>query len=869
MNMESAVRVIDGVFSADATAALRAHALRTSRLDTELAAFYERGAPTNSIETGLDSFLAQVGDAGRFVEYWRRSTWAHVALHRDIDEKLARSGVYEHPTHGHVLYLDVGPLVRAPTTVLWRDGGGQSFLTTVPAVRGRVVRFNGSLLHAVPRPHDAWLAHTTLAPGLERNYSLLPPEAPERRRDVLLFNVWAERPPSGIERGLAADEPASPLVLAEPEELWEEQLPRVLTKQSSSHSQSSGEEQLPRVLIEPAAPHKVSGAMDAMDAGAAPEATRLRLDLMGDCVRRGMDERVLELRTHVTNVSAAFGTQHEALTMHVHLVHLVHTAGSAVSSSDVGAPSGASDVLTKQSSSHSQSSGASDMLDASVMTAACKKAILSPYWSVARQAELLKLARGGGDGIAPVLDELRAVLGAPAGDDVGRRTLAEDAPSTAPNTASGTPPDTALPNTALDRALAEVPNELILELGTALLDQNDVRTAVALFAYAVGPSAARISAVLARGPSGGSAVYAARGALLDTARGALLEAPATTPSRAYTEIREIMRLAEPAVPPTYMEVASACATRACSIGGWSHAAGHTVERASMRDFVEGLGEACADLPVRLSKRSNNGGIEKIRIQRNGAWGDTIELGRFLGQPRPGVFVHEAVGLEELPSCRAHLAKHYAVPVLVPLMAAGGPTVEAGGPRLTHNLAPLVALTAHHGAHVGGLSMRARGLVVVVHKGQLEVSILPLSAWDVAVYLYPEQVLADRWNGSTDEELEALKTTRVAHDGSACAVQQSAFPSVEQMQRLPASDSKRFPLLARGYAARLSKTIQAGDVLWVPACTPYQLSPTEPVVFTSIEVGHELGDAESRGIGHGWAWRWGQGSAWGGEAHDEL
>jgi len=56
---------------------------------------------------------------------------------------------------------------------------------------------------------------------------------------------------------------------------------------------------------------------------------------------------------------------------------------------------------------------------------------------------------------------------------------------------------------------------------------------------------------------------------------------------------------------------------------------------------------------------------------------------------------------------------------------------------------------------------------------------------------------------------------------------------------------------------------------VPACTPYQLSPTEPVVFTSIEVGHELGDAESRGIGRGWAWRWGQGNAWGGEDHDEL
>ena len=88
--------------------------------------------------------------------------------------------------------------------------------------------------------------------------------------------------------------------------------------------------------------------------------------------------------------------------------------------------------------------------------------------AIALGAARLKLARGGSDGIAPVLDEVRAILGAPAGDHVGGRSLPEIVPSTAPST----PPGVA-PNTALDRALSEVPNEVMLIVFVCGLTASD------------------------------------------------------------------------------------------------------------------------------------------------------------------------------------------------------------------------------------------------------------------------------------------------------------------------------------------------------------------------------------------------------------
>ena len=37
--------------------------------------------------------------------------------------------------------------------------------TAVPAVAGRVLRFDGSLQHAVPRPADVWLAPFAISPS--------------------------------------------------------------------------------------------------------------------------------------------------------------------------------------------------------------------------------------------------------------------------------------------------------------------------------------------------------------------------------------------------------------------------------------------------------------------------------------------------------------------------------------------------------------------------------------------------------------------------------------------------------------------------------------------------------------------------------
>lgn len=57
---------------------------------------------------------------------------------------------------------------------------------TVPAKPGRLFRFNGTYLHAVPRPTNFWfLLFVKGAPQYD------PPE--ELGRSVVLFNTWKRR----------------------------------------------------------------------------------------------------------------------------------------------------------------------------------------------------------------------------------------------------------------------------------------------------------------------------------------------------------------------------------------------------------------------------------------------------------------------------------------------------------------------------------------------------------------------------------------------------------------------------------------------------------------------------------------------------
>ena len=168
-------------------------------------AVYDRqrgGGPSNAHEVLIETLLAALGDNARFVEYWGRASWQPVPAHSDLDEVplLAPLATPDglppqprFPTWAHILYLDVARGVAAPT-VLWADDDGpegrQVFV--VPAVRSRLLRFEGSWVHAVPKPAAEYLG------ALETEEE----EAAEERaggvlRHVLLFNSWADCPPEG------------------------------------------------------------------------------------------------------------------------------------------------------------------------------------------------------------------------------------------------------------------------------------------------------------------------------------------------------------------------------------------------------------------------------------------------------------------------------------------------------------------------------------------------------------------------------------------------------------------------------------------------------------------------------------------------
>lgn len=199
------------------------------------------------IELALDAILSEmdgeeaVGDKKQYVEYWTRQEWRSIEAHADVDEFRAKeedSSVtaaadlislgpdgYRYPKYGHVLYLQVGSNVRGPTCI-WpgRRSGGELLrdvrvstepkedegdaegitdeescnaaaniveMLIVPALRGRLLRFPGSALHAVPRPHDFWFL-----PFVMGSASHTPAEA--WGRSVVLFNIWEDDPPKGV-----------------------------------------------------------------------------------------------------------------------------------------------------------------------------------------------------------------------------------------------------------------------------------------------------------------------------------------------------------------------------------------------------------------------------------------------------------------------------------------------------------------------------------------------------------------------------------------------------------------------------------------------------------------------------------------------
>ena len=171
------------------------------------------------------------------VEYWSRQHHMNVDVHSDVDEvQLLQDGTVRTPTNGHILYLIVGSEIQKPgaggPTVLFpgkldswnthhdnknKNGDILLDLITIPAVDGRLVRFDGGMMHAVPCPPLRWMEDPNKVNNVHSNDNededdedyydydeddeFVDEIDEEYLRSVLIFNTWWTKdgpPPQGV-----------------------------------------------------------------------------------------------------------------------------------------------------------------------------------------------------------------------------------------------------------------------------------------------------------------------------------------------------------------------------------------------------------------------------------------------------------------------------------------------------------------------------------------------------------------------------------------------------------------------------------------------------------------------------------------------
>eukprot|EP01036_Dinobryon_divergens_P025067 gene25067-33580_t len=175
------------------------------------------------VEKVIDSILNSLQDDSRFVEYWWRGHWSNHVLHRDVDElSCFRDNVQRYPRNAHVLYLSYEESLVSEsgghTVVLEDDTDRTRNLFIVPPLPGRLLRFDGQLLHGVPRPALEYFLHDqsgvevklavedTLLQGGQSEKSTLDVAklsftcdfSNSIRRSVILFNTWSDVPPAPV-----------------------------------------------------------------------------------------------------------------------------------------------------------------------------------------------------------------------------------------------------------------------------------------------------------------------------------------------------------------------------------------------------------------------------------------------------------------------------------------------------------------------------------------------------------------------------------------------------------------------------------------------------------------------------------------------
>lgn len=199
--IDSLVEVYDNVLSEETAKWLHEECIKWSASEDNAAGTLVLAFPLKAperhspIEQLLNQILVQlypnVTEPTYHVEFWSRRQWSHIWGHQDMDEEWDRqthnqpNTALSSPETGHVLYLNVGKAVQGPT-VLWNvSTGGEladadmNSMIVVPAVQGRLLRFQGHLLHGVPRPADVYFSHV-----YEEDND------PQFERSVLLFNTW-------------------------------------------------------------------------------------------------------------------------------------------------------------------------------------------------------------------------------------------------------------------------------------------------------------------------------------------------------------------------------------------------------------------------------------------------------------------------------------------------------------------------------------------------------------------------------------------------------------------------------------------------------------------------------------------------------
>jgi hypothetical protein len=195
------------------------------------------------LEQALDSFLTAYYDntddsnnsKDIVVEYWCRQEHLNLQAHADVDEVLFerycnnnnnnnKSGSgsnssskddnsgFRYPTTGHILYLTKPTLGLGPTCVFPPDNTSSngmddtnscitetiSSVVTIPAVPGRVLRFPGNALHAVPKPADIWFSDDKDDHEEEEEEDDDDDEdwddedEDDEERSVILFNTWEQ-----------------------------------------------------------------------------------------------------------------------------------------------------------------------------------------------------------------------------------------------------------------------------------------------------------------------------------------------------------------------------------------------------------------------------------------------------------------------------------------------------------------------------------------------------------------------------------------------------------------------------------------------------------------------------------------------------